>query len=448
MKHLLAFLFFLSVIFFYGQNDSSRFRANLVNHLLDSLWINPQSFFNKNDTNWRLLCDNLHQIDMSKLQNITYSIYNGSNTTIENESNASEGLMGTLNKNSSDQRLRRFNRKIDNGFRDHNKHPENKVVLVEGDSWFEYPMFLYDITDYLMTEENLAVYSLAYGGDWVSNMIESGEYRKEYAILKPDIFIISGGGNDMLQNHRLMNFIAQSPLPENDPFLDNYRDYVILRQNNIPVAMCKADFCPPGYRVYIDSMYRFKNRVDTGLVRHIVNGRRFIDKQYYIWLVSLKLEYKILFETLRKINLLHFDSLKIITQGYDYAIPSDSRKFGIRMFENNGKWLKEPLEIRGIHDQATQEDIIKALMFDFNEMLIELGKEYPNIYHVDSRGFTGFLEKRDHKKQGAYWYDELHPTDEVFKEITKAFIAIINDEIPKNERVVHVIDLEKQNNHQ
>jgi len=432
----------------YSQNDSSRFKTNIVSHLLDSLWSNPQSFFNKNDTNWRLLCDNLHQVDMNKLQNITYSIYNGSDAMIENESNASKGLMGTLNKNSSDQRLRRFNRKISNGFRDNNKHPENKVVLVEGDSWFEYPMFLYDITDYLMTKDNLAVYSLAYGGDWVSNMIAGGEYRKEYAILLPDIFIISGGGNDMLQNHRLMNFLSQTPIPEDNSFLEDYREYVILRQNSIPVAMCKADFCPPGYQAYADSMNRYKNNIDTALLEQIVNGRRYINKYYYTWLVSLKLEYKILFETLRKTNFSHFDSLKIITQGYDYAIPNDTRKFGIRMFENNGRWLKEPLEIRGIYDQATQEDIIKALMFDFNEMLIELGKEYPNIYHVDSRGFTSFLEKRDHKKHGAYWYDELHPNDEVFKEITKAFMAVIDDEIPKNERVVNVINLNKQNYYQ
>ncbi len=227
MKYLFAFIFVLSGLASFSQGDTSRLKINIVNHLLDSLWSNPQSFFNKNDTNWRLLCDNLHQVDM-----------------------------------------------------------------------------------------------------------------------------------------------------------------------------CKSDFCPPGYHVYADSLNRFKKNIDTTLLKQIVNGRRYINKQYYIWLVSLKLEYKILFETFRRTDLARFDSLKVITQGYDYAIPNDSRKFGIRMFENNGQWLKEPLEIMGIYDQATQEEIIKALMFDFNEMLIELGKEYHNIYHVDSRDFTSYLEKRIIKNMG------------------------------------------------
>ena len=152
------------------------------------------------------------------------------------------------------------------------------------------------------------------------------------------------------------------------------------------------------------------------------------------------MEYKILLESIRKLDFNHFDSLKIITQGYDYAIPNSGRKFGIRLFMKNGKWLKKPLESLGIHDKYTQESIVMALIFDFNEMLIELGKEYKNIYHVDVREFNGFFEVYNNKKTGTYWYDELHPTDQVFAEISKAYIAIINDQVPKNKRVFRVID--------
>ena len=181
------------------------------------------------------------------------------------------------------------------------------------------------------------------------------------------------------------------------------------------------------------------------MLEKIVNGRRYLNKDYYRWLVTFKLEYKILFESLHKMDAVHFDSLKIITQGYDYAIPDASRRFGIQLFIKNGIWLKEPLEERGITDQYTQESIVMALIFDFNEMLIELGKEYPNIYHVDVRGFTRFLEVHDNKKAGAYWYDELHPVNEVFKEIAKTYIAIINDDLPKNKRVFGVIDYFREN---
>ncbi len=78
-------------------------------------------------------------------------------------------------------------------------------------------------------------------------------------------------------------------------------------------------------------------------------------------------------------------------------------------------------------------------MFDFNEMLIELGKEYPNIFHADVRGFTRYMEIRNNKKKGRYWFDELHPTNYIFKQIAEVYYDIIsNNEIDK--RIFKVID--------
>ena len=79
-------------------------------------------------------------------------------------------------------------------------------------------------------------------------------------------------------------------------------------------------------------------------------------------------------------------------------------------------------------------------------MLIELGKEYPNIYHIDVRGFTHFLEIQNQEPPDAYWYDELHPTNIVFKEISKTYLSVINNEIPNNKRVFSVIQFYKENN--
>jgi hypothetical protein len=192
-------------------------------------------------------------------------------------------------------------------------------------------------------------------------------------------------------------------------------------------------------------MTKLTSNVDGLDLEKIVNGRRFLNDNYYRWLVTFKLEYKILFESLHKLDSAHFDSLKIITQGYDYAIPNSSKKFGVRLLMENGKWIKKPLELIGITDQYTQESIIMAIMFDFNEMLIELGKEYNNIYHVDVRGFTSFMENHDNKKPGTYWFDELHPTNEVFAEISQTYIAIINDKVPKDKRVFNVIQYFEEN---
>ncbi len=444
MKHLAIIFFVFLALNAFPQDDPSVTKKDLVDKLLDSLWVNPTSFFNKSDTNWRLLCDNLQHVDMGRLNQITATIYTDSIAGIKNESSSSDGFLGSLNRKSNDKRVKKFNKKLRDDFADKTRFPNHKIVLVEGDSWFEYPLFLKDITDNLMKQENLAVNSIASGGDWAANMVASGEYQGRYMHIKPDVFIMSGGGNDLLENERLTTLISGSPIPEDSPFLNDYREYVVLRQNNQPVPMCNAGFCPIQYQAFEDSMPVYTAHLDAALLNKIVNGRRYLNKDFYRFLVSFKLEYKILFESLRKMDSVHFDSLKIITQGYDYANPNSRRRFGIQLFIKNGIWLKGPLEKLGITDSYTQESIITALIFDFNEMLIELGKEYPNIYHVDVRGFTRYLENLRNKRPGRYWYDELHPTARVFAEISETYVAIINGSIPQNQRVVNVIDFYRE----
>jgi len=445
MMRYLALFFAVLAMNAFSQNDSSQAEEKLVKELMDSLWLNPTSFFNKSDANWRLLCSNLQQINMEKLNQITYSVFHGSNAIIENQSTSSEGFLGSLNKKSHKKKLKQFNKKMDQDFTNKTVFPDNKVVLIEGDSWFEFPLFLKEVTDNLMKQENLAIFSLASGGDWAANMISSGEYQSQYSKIKPDVFIISGGGNDLVEEKRLTKLVSKEPISKDDPFVNDYREYVILRQNNKAVPLCNANFCPAEYHAYADSMPGFEANINAETLEKIVNGRRYLNDNFYRWLVSFKLEYKILFESLHKIDSPHFHNIKIITQGYDYAVPNSNKKLGARLFMKNGKWLKKPLESIGICDQYTQESILMALMFDFNEMLIELGKEYPNIYHVDVRGFTSFLEIHDHQEAGAYWYDELHPTNIVFSEISKTYIAIINNRIPKNKRVFSVIEFFEEN---
>jgi hypothetical protein len=447
MKYLVILFVFFGITVF-SQNSSNNTKVILVDKLLDSLVANPTSFFNRTDPNWQILCNNLQHVDMQKLNQIASSIFVGSKPIIENESSSSEGLLGSLNKSSHDKKLKKFNKKYTKEFRNKQLFPNNKIVLVEGDSWFEYPLFLREITDNLTKQDNLAVYSMASGGDWAANMISSTDYQEEYLSIKPDVFIISGGGNDIVEDNRLMNLILDKPYAVDDPFLKDYREYVVLRQNNKPVPMCNANFCPIEYHLFKDSITQLTSNVDGLDLEKIVNGRRFLNNNYYRWLVTFKLEYKILFESLRKLDSANFDSLKIITQGYDYAIPNSNKKFGVRLLMENGKWIKKPLELIGITDQYTQESIIMAIMFDFNEMLIELGKEYNNIYHVDVRGFTRYLEAQDNKKPGTYWFDELHPTNEVFAEISQTYITIINDNVPKDKRVFNVIQYFEENDSQ
>jgi len=157
-------------------------------------------------------------MDEATLDEIINTVYNGSGVIIENESEASEGLIGKLNFKSHKKRTKKFNKKIKNDFANKTLYPNHKIVLVEGDSWLEYPMFLRETTDELLKEKNLAVYSIASGGDWVANVVAGGEYKDEYANFKPDVFIISGGGNDMVEDQRLKRLITTSPINADNPF--------------------------------------------------------------------------------------------------------------------------------------------------------------------------------------------------------------------------------------
>jgi len=443
---VIIFLLVSCSVFIFGQPVSNREGKIEVSRLMDSLWIHPSSFINHSDPNWIRLNQHLQYIDILQLNELIHSIFYGSNSFMLNRSHATEGFIGTLNKSDDDKKLKKYHQKIRNGFRNPDLYPDNKIVLVEGDSWFEYPVFIKDISDYLEKRPNLALYSLAHGGDWVANMISNLEYEYDYVKIKPDVFIISGGGNDMVGDYRLSNFILLKPLSADDPFLKNYRNYILLRMMNKPVSICNSESCKYDDPVSRDSVSIYKSRVDTALLEQIVTGRRFLNKNFYRFLVTLKLEYKMLFESLRKVDSVQFKSVKLITQGYDYAIPSYKKRFGVRMFMDNGEWLKEPLMMNGINDPYVQQSIVKTIVFEINEMLIELGKEYDNVYHVDVRGFTSFYEKYKGKKPGYYWYNELHPKSRIFGIIAGVYSDIIDDKITANQHIINVINSFSQKN--
>jgi len=441
MKALLILITLVSYVgCSFGQTINNHESKIEVDRLMDSLWIHPASFINHTDPNWIRLNQHLQDIDILQLNQLIHSVFYGSNSFMLNRSHAYDGFIGTLNKTADNKKLKKFHKKIRKGFRDPAQHPNNKVVLVEGDSWFEYPIFLKDISDHLESKPNLALYSLAHGSDWVANMISNLQYEYDYVKIKPDVFIISGGGNDMVGDYRLSNFMWLNPLPENDPTLKNYRNYVLLRLMNKPVSICNSENCNFDNPVFRDSIPFYTTKIDTALLNQIVIGRRFLNENFYRFLATIKLEYKMLFESLRKVDPDRFNSIKIITQGYDYAIPSYKKSFGIQMLMDNGEYLKEPMMMNGINDPYLQQAIMKAITFEINEMLIELGKEYDNVYHIDARGITAYYAKYKGKKPGYYWFDELHPKSEIFGIIADVYTDIINNKIPAGQRVVNVID--------
>ena len=180
--------------------------------------------------------------------------FKGNPDKILNLSHADDGMLGFLNKRSRRRRQRKYEKKIRRGF--------NGIRIVsEGDSWFQYPVFLKDIIDNLNDNDAFAIYSLGYGGDWLSNIYREQEYIRALRDKQPSVFLFSGGGND----------------------------------------------------------FAGKNRMAT-MVHSYQEGRSpkdYLNEESNLFFDDIKSLYSKIFETLTS----EFPSLKIIFHGYDYAVP-------------------------------------------------------------------------------------------------------------------------------
>jgi Caspase domain len=70
------------------------------------------------------------------------------------------------------------------------------VIVSEGDSWFQYPFVLSDVIDHL--SRDFAILSLGAAGDTLENMIAEAEFLEPIGHYKASVFLISGGGNDLV----------------------------------------------------------------------------------------------------------------------------------------------------------------------------------------------------------------------------------------------------------
>ena len=337
--------------------------------LIDSLVIEPDEFSDI-ELNQLLKDETFSEKD---LRPILLRLFDENDIAIKNDSSANQGILGWLNRRSYKKREKLFWKRVRRG-------NISKLILVEGDSWYEYPIFIKEIIDHLNKRKRYAINSLAYGGDWIANMLYEQQYVEKLSLIQPDVFLISGGGNDIVGGYRLAQLIRNRK------------------------------------SVGLDGEVELNTK--EGKLRF---AKQCFNKEFNSLLHLFKLQYKLLFRSIEE-NTEKFKDLKIITQGYDYAIPSLKKGFGLNPFRftkpitnwfmGNGKWLKTPLLIRGYRNEKEQKAIVFGMIELFNDMLIEVGKEYKNVYHIDCRGAVN--EKRG-------WYNELHPHSKEFKKIAKVF---------------------------
>ncbi len=93
-----------------------------------------------------------------------------------------------------------FHRKVDNGW-------GGLKVVSEGDSWFQYPVLLNDVIDQLFDE--YAILSFDAAGNLLNDMVQQNEIVSAIAAENAHACLLSGGGNDLLGNGRLKQYLKK-----------------------------------------------------------------------------------------------------------------------------------------------------------------------------------------------------------------------------------------------
>lgn len=349
------------------------------------------------------------RLTFDDLRQLIIRIFDINERTLLQQSDASVGLMGFLNRKSTHQRQKQYFQLMNNGFRLMTgtvSGRSNKVIVAEGDSWFQFPVVLHDIIDWLNKASNHAIYSIAYGGDWFTNIIYEGKYIEELSIHRPHVFLISGSGNDLVYANRIA---IMADLKGNGNKYKSKAD--LLEREIVPKTLTERD------------------------AEEIWQAQEFITKDLYSFIWTIKAQYWIMFDNLAQSDQL--DDMMIITQGYDHAIPSlryrwswsEPLQYFVNALLNTGRWLKQPLMIKGIPEHV-QPYLIKAFIYELNEMYKELALHFPRVYHIDARHTATSADD---------WYDELHLKEHRFRDVALAYDYCINAN-PENRKIIKVTD--------
>lgn len=372
---------------------------------------------------------------------------------------ANQGMLGKFNERDRTIRNELFMKRLKKTGRSN-----LKVILAEGDSWLQFPRVYFnydpvkDIVDCLNKNKGYAVYSQAYGGDWLSNILFLQEYVEELPRLSPDVFLISGGGNDLVGNFRLATMVENPFANEkkgnsekvDNPAISNYlKKYAPRYQRLLEKRTIMYEGLPRGSKskLFFDPL-KYKR------------GLAHVRDEFFQFINVVMVQYFLFIKNIRDTG--QYDEMKIITHGYDFVIPkrTESKESSFRLlrqvfngktktirlnpfrqiinkFNDNGNWLSVPLQLKGITDQETKEAILYFMIFEFNEMLIQLASYsgFPNLYHIDMRHLAND-EDRD-------WYDELHLTSKAYRRAGWLFEKCIDANNGNGKKIYTVDDLKQ-----
>lgn len=283
-------------------------------------------------------------------------------------------------------------------------------------------------------DKNTAVFSLASASDWLVNILASREYVNGLSVHQPDFFLMSGGGNDVGGMSRMALMVSHRFNETSELTHSAWAQHLIANAHEKPYLLSKE--------VSLDTRKPDEKRWNEA-VGHL-------SKDFFALMMLFRLQYYSLFHSLLVGGKEKFPDLKIITQGYDFLVPSDNKGWGINPLKwyipvlrwiGHGWWLKKPLIFKGLSGQELQLDILYACMYFFNEMMIELEEKFMELhptakgrlFHVDSRGL---VQKNE-------WTDEIHPQPHKFRTIAQTYLDCIHGQPSDYKHVYRSINRQK-----
>lgn len=227
-------------------------------------------------------------------------------------------VLGFLNSQSRKNRKKDYEKFV-------LKHPGFPRIVSEGDSWFQHPM-IKDTIDHL--SKYYPVYSTGAAGDTLRGMHESGDWMESIEEIQPRIFLLSGGGNDILGN-------------EFPTFLNPYSDGVPSQ-----------------------------------------TPERFLNDIFHKEIESLKQIYQDICEQIAD----RYPGLPMIGHGYDHVIPNN-KNVPQKWYQSSDKsWVGKYMLENKIEDPRDQSALITYIIGLFNKMLAELAETYSHVHIIDLRG--------------------------------------------------------------
>ncbi len=246
------------------------------------------------------------------------------------------------------------------------------VLVAEGDSWFDYPGA--DILSILEDDYGYEVESVSHKGDRVEQMAYGGGQLTEFArrlekLLRrsiiPKAVLFSGGGNDIAGTE---------------------------------------------FGVLLDHISSPTPGINQRVVDAIIDGRL---RASYVTILSA------ITHVSRSIT---GRTVPIILHGYDHPV-ADGRGFMGGWWILPGPWLEPGFRDKGFNDLAKRKLLMRALIDQFNRMVRDVAALPEFSGHVKYINLRNTLRTDSNYKRD--WANELHPTKDGYKLVTRKFAEVL-----------------------